>query len=85
MLPEIKEGERPRKRFMSSFEQNREIVNRSIQYLLVAAEPYETIAFAIPAKELVTEEEDPESIWENWDPDSKVGQAGDVQRDRTSI
>jgi hypothetical protein len=38
----------------------------------VAAEPYETIAFAIPSKELVTEEEDPDSIWENWDPDSKV-------------
>ncbi|KAH8080638.1 hypothetical protein HD553DRAFT_117027 [Filobasidium floriforme] len=72
MLPEIKEGERPRKRFMSSFEQRKEVVNRSIQYLLVAAEPYETIAFAIPSKELVTEEEDPDSIWENWDPDSKV-------------
>jgi hypothetical protein len=38
----------------------------------VAAEPYETIAFAIPSKELVTEEEDPDSIWESWDPDSKV-------------
>lgn len=36
MLPEIKEGERPRKRFMSSFEQRKEIVNRSIQYLLVS-------------------------------------------------
>jgi hypothetical protein len=35
MLPEIKEGERPRKRFMSSFEQRKEVVNRSIQYLLV--------------------------------------------------
>jgi hypothetical protein len=36
MLPEIKEGERPRKRFMSSFEQRKEVVNRSIQYLLVS-------------------------------------------------
>jgi splicing factor 3A subunit 2 len=43
--------------------------------LKVAAEPYETIAFAIPSKELVTEEEDPDSIWENWDPDSKVSLA----------
>jgi len=43
-----------------------------MQYQQVAAEPYETIAFAIPSKELVTEEEDPDSIWESWDPDSKV-------------
>lgn len=35
MLPEIKQGERPRKRFMSSFEQHREPVNRAVQYFLV--------------------------------------------------
>lgn len=72
MLPEIKPDERPRKRFMSSFEQRKEAVNRNIQYFLVAAEPYETIAFAIPSKELVTEDEEPDQIWESWDPDSKV-------------
>ncbi len=46
----------------------------SLQPLLVkvAAEPYETIAFAIPAKEIVDPEEDPEGTWENWDPDAKV-------------
>jgi splicing factor 3A subunit 2 len=38
----------------------------------IAAEPYETIAFAIPSKELVEPEEDEESIWEHWDPDEKV-------------
>jgi splicing factor 3A subunit 2 len=38
----------------------------------VAAEPYETIAFAIPAKEIVDPDEDPEGTWENWDPDAKV-------------
>jgi splicing factor 3A subunit 2 len=38
----------------------------------LAAEPYETIAFAIPAKELIDEEEDSESTWEHWDQDEKV-------------
>ena len=38
----------------------------------LAAEPYETIAFAIPSKELVEAEEDPESTWEHWDADEKV-------------
>jgi splicing factor 3A subunit 2 len=38
----------------------------------LAAEPYETIAFAIPAKEMVDEEEDSESVWEHWDSDEKV-------------
>lgn len=38
----------------------------------VAAEPYETIAFAIPAKEIVDPEEDADGTWENWDPDAKV-------------
>lgn len=37
MLPEIKEGVRPLRRFMSAFEQRREIPNRAIQYLLVRA------------------------------------------------
>ncbi|KAK1925600.1 hypothetical protein DB88DRAFT_484460 [Papiliotrema laurentii] len=71
-LPEIKAGERPRRRFMSAFEQRREIPNRALQYLVLAAEPYETIAFAIPAKEMVDEEEDSESVWEHWDSDEKV-------------
>ncbi|ORY31363.1 hypothetical protein BCR39DRAFT_526298 [Naematelia encephala] len=71
-LPEIKQGERPRRRFMSAFEQKREIPNRALQYMVLAAEPYETIAFAIPAKELVDVEEDAESTWENWDADEKV-------------
>lgn len=38
----------------------------------IAAEPYETIAFAIPAKDMVDEEEDPDSTWEHWDADDKV-------------
>ncbi|OCF33423.1 splicing factor 3A subunit 2 [Kwoniella heveanensis CBS 569] len=71
-LPEIKEGERPRRRFMSAFEQRREIPNRAFQYMVLAAEPYETISFAIPSKEMVDPDEDPESTWEHWDADEKV-------------
>lgn len=34
-LPEIKPGEKPRRRFMSAFEQRREIPNKAFQYLVV--------------------------------------------------
>lgn len=46
--PEIVEGLQPRYRFMSAFEQRREAPDKAWQYLLFAAEPYETIAFKIP-------------------------------------
>mmetsp|Transcript_16872 Transcript_16872/g.47572 ORF Transcript_16872/g.47572 Transcript_16872/m.47572 type:complete len:228 (+) Transcript_16872:63-746(+) len=44
----IEEGLQPRTRIMSSWEQSVEPKNPNFQYLLVAAEPYETIAFKIP-------------------------------------
>jgi len=48
-FPEIESNAQPRHRFMSAFEQRVESPpNRSYQYLLVAAEPYETVAFKIP-------------------------------------
>jgi len=37
-LPEIKAGERPRRRFMSAFEQRREIPNRALQYVIVSTD-----------------------------------------------
>ncbi|KAL7577604.1 hypothetical protein ACA910_015125 [Epithemia clementina (nom. ined.)] len=47
--PEIEEGLQPRHRFMSAFEQKVESPpDRRYQYLLFAAEPYETVAFKIP-------------------------------------
>lgn len=46
--PEIEEGEHPRHRFMSAFEQRKEAWDKAWQYLLFAAEPYEVIAFKIP-------------------------------------
>jgi len=46
--PDITQGIVPRYRFMSSYEQRIESPDPSYQYLLFAAEPYETIAFKIP-------------------------------------
>nr|CAG4646528.1 EOG090X0C5N [Macrothrix elegans] len=43
--PEIAEGVVPRHRFMSAYEQRIEPPDRRWQYLLFAAEPYETISF----------------------------------------
>ena len=45
--PEIADGIRPRHRFMSAYEQRMEPPDRQWQYLLFAAEPYETIAFKV--------------------------------------
>jgi splicing factor 3A subunit 2 len=45
--PEIGDGIFPRHRFMSAYEQKVEPPDRKWQYLLFAAEPYETIAFKV--------------------------------------
>ncbi|CAE6427748.1 unnamed protein product [Rhizoctonia solani] len=60
-LPQIKEGVIPRRRFMSAWEQKN----------LVAAEPYESIAFRIPAREIEDLEENPDWNWSHWDADTK--------------
>jgi splicing factor 3A subunit 2 len=46
--PRIEKGLQPRHRFMSAYEQKVEAPNEKYQYLLFAAEPYETISFKIP-------------------------------------
>lgn len=48
--PEIAEGIVPRHRFMSAYEQKIEPPDRKWQYLLFAAEPYETISFKVRLK-----------------------------------
>ena len=50
--PEIEEDFMPRHRFMSSFEQRVEQADKSYQYLLFAAEPYEVVAFKIPNSDI---------------------------------
>ena len=49
-FPEVANGIQPRHRFMSAFEQKIEPPDKSYQYLLVACEPYETIAFKISSE-----------------------------------
>lgn len=51
-FPEISEGVEPRVRFMSAFEQRVEDPDKDWQYLLVAAEPYETCGFKLQAREV---------------------------------
>lgn len=69
--PDIGEGIQPRHRFMSSFEQKVETPDRNFQYLLFAAEPYETIAFKIPNWEIERGGGGEESkFYTNWDRDS---------------
>jgi len=46
--PEIEENVQPRHRFMSAYEQRMEPADRRYQYLLLACDPYETVAFKIP-------------------------------------
>jgi splicing factor 3A subunit 2 len=66
---EIADDIQPRHRFMSAFEQRVEHPpNRNYQYLLFAAEPYETVAFKIP-NEPIDKGEDRFVTY--WDSDSK--------------
>jgi len=50
--PEIEENTQPRHRFMSAYEQKIEPSDKNYQYILFAAEPYETISFKIPNREI---------------------------------
>ena len=66
--PEITPGVKPRIRFMNAFEQRvEEPPDKNFQYLLVAAEPYETCAFKIQAREIDRREG---KLWEWFDEDS---------------
>lgn len=66
--PHITPGMVPRVRFMSAFEQKIEEPDKSYQYLLVAAEPYETCGFKLQAREVDRREG---RFWTWFDADSK--------------
>lgn len=83
-LPKIKEDVKPMHRFMSTFEQHVEPQNRAWQYLVVAAEPYSSIAFKLQARSIdrsegialstafeIRAKEEPVT-WSFWDPDVKT-------------
>ena len=66
--PEIVTGMKPHYRFMSSYEQRLEPPSKYYQYLLIAGEPYETIAFKIQSLEIDRAQD---RLWSYWDPDTK--------------
>lgn len=66
--PDIGQGVTPKWQIMSAFSQRVEEPDKNFQYLLVAAEPYETCGFKIPARELDKRDD---KQFEFWDPDSK--------------
>ena len=66
--PEIADGVLPRHRFMSAYEQRAEAPDRKYQFLLFAAEPYETIAFKVQSRDVETSED---KLWTRWDHDAK--------------
>ncbi|XP_071505961.1 splicing factor 3A subunit 2-like [Diadema antillarum] len=66
--PEIAEGVFPRHRFMSAYEQRIEPPDKKWQYLLFAAEPYETISFKVPSREVDKSET---KFWTSWNKETK--------------
>ncbi|KAJ2338205.1 CWF complex protein sap62, partial [Coemansia sp. RSA 2671] len=66
--PEVTDETKPRHRFMSAYEQHVEPPNRQYQYLLFAAEPYETVAFKVQSREVDMR---PGKFWSHWDMDTR--------------
>lgn len=67
--PEIGLDITPRYRFMSAFEQKIDLPHdRKFQYLVIAADPYESCAFKIDAKEI---DQRPGRFWTHFDKDTK--------------
>jgi len=66
--PEIAEGVIPRHRFMSAYEQKIEPPDKKWQYLLFACEPYETISFKLPSREVDKSER---KFWTYWNRETK--------------
>ncbi len=58
----------PRHRFMSAYEQRIEPPDKKFQYLLFAAEPYETIAFKVPSREI---DKTDNKFWTHWNSEAK--------------
>eukprot|EP00002_Diphylleia_rotans_P034750 TRINITY_DN7496_c0_g1_i1.p1 TRINITY_DN7496_c0_g1~~TRINITY_DN7496_c0_g1_i1.p1 ORF type:complete len:233 (+),score=55.09 TRINITY_DN7496_c0_g1_i1:50-748(+) len=62
--PEISEGIQPRHRIVNPYEQNVEPANPNYQYVVFAADPYETIAFKIPKRKIDSSEG---KFYTDWD------------------
>lgn len=66
--PDVGDGNQPRHRFMSSYEQKIEPTDKKYQYLLFACDPYETVAFKIPNEPIDRGEG---RFYSSWDPIAK--------------
>lgn len=66
--PEIVDGLQPRHRFMSAFEQRIQKPDRAYQYLLFAAEPYETVGFKVPNLPI---DRNDGKLYTHWDSETK--------------
>jgi splicing factor 3A subunit 2 len=67
--PEISQDVEPKVRFMSAFEQKvDDPPDKNFQYMLVAAEPYETCGFKLQAREV---DRTNDRYWTWWDSDLK--------------
>ncbi|KAJ2478897.1 CWF complex protein sap62 [Coemansia sp. RSA 2131] len=66
--PEVTDETKPRHRFMAAYEQRVEVPNSQYQYLLFAAEPYETVAFKVQSREVDMR---PGRFWSHWDKDTR--------------
>ncbi|TPX17732.1 uncharacterized protein E0L32_002833 [Thyridium curvatum] len=66
--PDVAPEAQPRWQVMSAYSQRVEEPDKNFQYLLVAAEPYETCGFKIPARELDKRDG---KVFDYWDRDSK--------------
>ncbi|KAJ1667166.1 CWF complex protein sap62 [Coemansia sp. RSA 1646] len=67
--PEVTEETMPRHRFMSAYEQHVEPPNRQYQYLLFAADPYETVAFKVQSRDIDMRQG---RFWSHWDMDTRT-------------
>lgn len=66
--PEIGAEITPKHRFMSAYEQRVEAPDKGWQYVVFAAEPYETISFKIPSREI---DKGDKKVWHVWNDDAK--------------
>jgi splicing factor 3A subunit 2 len=63
--PEITKDMQPKHRFMSSYEQHVETPDKAYQYILFAADPYETIAFKVLNGEVDRHEDRLIAYWDS--------------------
>jgi len=68
-FPQIARDTKPRYRFMSTWEQKVEAQDKRFQYLVVAAEPYESVAFKFQNLQVDNREG---KVWSHWECDTKL-------------